>query len=83
MYMLSSEERWPLNGSLEFLPSIQLPTNRGFWFGSLNLSRKPSGSAGQVLTFGEKQKLKPYASVSETPDIWGRMNTNRGTLGFI
>lgn len=47
-----------MNGSLGFLPSICLPPNRGFGFGSLSLSRKLFGSVDKGFpTFGGEQML--------------------------
>lgn len=63
-----------MNGSLEFLPPVWLPPNRGFGLVFLALSRKPPGSASEALNFGEKKKLRSHLvhSVSETPDWWGK-----------
>lgn len=64
MYMISSEERRSLNGSCGFLPSIWLPPNSGFGFGSgsLGLPRKLFGSVNEgPPTSGEEQMLTAEA----------------------
>lgn len=53
--------------TLSFPPPIQLPPTRRLWFGSLDLSRKPSGSVGKASACGkEPETKKPFGSIGET-----------------
>ena len=48
-------EKIATKGSLGFLAPMWLPSQRGFWFDSLRLSRKPFGSVGEAPTFGGRK----------------------------